>query len=129
MVNGADVDRISDAVGVFPEPRRADLWSGVGLACAYAGGADAAAIQTLHRSAGPYTPQLAQGAAFAAKARVWAGNQTEHTDLACQTLCGISAEAAAQVTDANLERLPSDATLQADAMMPAYEVWRQRQRR
>jgi enediyne biosynthesis protein E3 len=68
FVDGADVGRIPKTIGRFNPGRHADLWSGVGLACAYAGGVDRAAVEVLRSSAGPYLPQLAQGAAFAAKA-------------------------------------------------------------
>jgi hypothetical protein len=120
FVNGAEIERIERTVAHFPPSRHGDLWSGVGLACAYAGGADREAIESLRRTAGPHLAQLAQGAAFAAKARQRAGNPAPHTELACQVLCGLSAHAAAGVTDAALDGLTdSDAE-------PAYEVWRKR---
>jgi hypothetical protein len=120
FVLGADVTRISVTLQGFHPMRRADLWSGLGLACAYAGGVDSAAIEALRTAAGSYLPQLAQGAAFAAKARQRAGNPAIHTEIACEVLCGMSAEAAAEITDIALENLPTDGVL------PAYEVWRQR---
>ena len=120
FVEGADVARIAATVAGFPVARRPDLWSGVGLACAYAGGVDSAAIESLMNSAGANRGQLAQGAAFAAKARERAGIPSAHTELACGILCGMSAEDAARATDAALVDLP------ADGVLPAYEVWRQR---
>lgn len=120
FVEGADAVRIPATIAVFPPSRRANLWGGVGLACAYAGGVDGIAIQRLVAAAGPYLPQLAQGAAFAAKAREQAGNPAEHTELACRILCGLSADAAAKITDLALENLPFDQE------EPAYEIWRQR---
>jgi hypothetical protein len=42
FVQGACAARIAAAVARFGPARRADLWSGVGLACAYAGGGPAA---------------------------------------------------------------------------------------
>jgi hypothetical protein len=120
FVEGADVSRIPFTVASFAAPRHADLWSGVGLACAYAGGVDRSRIELLREAAGPYAAQLAQGAAFAAKTRQRAGNPAPHTESACQVLCGLSAEAAADVTDAALRGLPPDGA------EPAYEVWRQR---
>ena len=47
FVEGADVARIAATVAGFSVARRPDLWSGVGLACAYAGGVDSAAIESL----------------------------------------------------------------------------------
>lgn len=120
FVNGADVARIRGTIAAFPPARQSDLWSGVGLACAYAGGVDRAAVEALRTAAGSYTPQLAQGAAFAAKARRRADNPAPHTEFACEVLCGMSVETAAQLTDAVLDALPWDSE------EPAYEVWRQR---
>ncbi len=40
FVEGADAAHIAAAISAFPQSRRADLWSGVGLASAYAGGVD-----------------------------------------------------------------------------------------
>ncbi len=74
FVEGADVDRIAATIDRFQERRHADLWSGVGLACAYAGGLPGQAIESLCAMAGPHRPHLAQGVAFAAKARERAGN-------------------------------------------------------
>lgn len=120
FVNGADVERIAATVAAFPVTRRADLWSGVGLACAYAGGVNQAALSSMRVAAAPYQSQLAQGASFAAKTRQRAGNLTEHTEMACRILCGISAAEAAEVTDHAQKNLPEDREL------PAYEIWRQR---
>jgi hypothetical protein len=124
FVNGAEIQRIERTVVHFPPSRHGDLWSGVGLACAYAGGADREAIESLRRTAGPHGAQLAQGAAFAAKARQRAGNPAPHTELACQVLCGLSAHAAAGVTDAALDGLTDGLTTKGPD--PAYEVWRKR---
>jgi hypothetical protein len=117
---GADVNRVAATVGAFPAARCADIWSGVGFVCAYAGGVDRAAIETLWTAADSYRPQLAQGAAVGAKARQRAGNLVPHTDLACEILCGTSGAQAAQMTDVALQNLPTDGA------EPAYEIWRQR---
>lgn len=121
FVQGADVRRIPATINAFPAERRPDLWSGLGLACGYAGGRTCAEVEELLRAAGPYTTQLAQGVAFAAKARERAGNLAAHTTLACEVICGASAAEAAAVTDEALRDLPSD---RPD--VPAFEVWRQR---
>ena len=120
FVDGADVNRIPVTIAAFDPARQPDLWSGIGLACTYAGGVDAVAIKALQRAAGPYSPQLAQGAAFAAKARQRAGNQVEYTDLACRIFCELSADAAAAITDEALKDLP------IDGARPAYQVWREK---
>jgi hypothetical protein len=117
----ADVERVECTVRLFPEARQPDLWSGIGLACAYAGGADRRGnLEALYRCAGEFRPHLAQGAAFAAKARLLAGNLVGHTEDACAVFCGTSAAAAAAVTDATLplqRRGPGN---------EPYESWRRR---
>lgn len=120
FVTGADVENIATTVASFPQPRQGDLWSGVGLAAGYAGGASEPALRGLCSLAGPFLPQVAQGAAFAAKARLRAANLAPHTELACAIFCRVSAEQAAAITDLALQGLP------ADDAEPAYEVWRRR---
>jgi hypothetical protein len=121
FVRGASPEGIAEAIGAFPSARRPDLWSGTGLACAYAGGVTREAILRLRQLGAGFEPQLAQGAAFAAKARQLAGNETPATDMACAVLCGASAAEAAVVTDE-----ASAEGLSASAAEPAYEVWRRR---
>jgi hypothetical protein len=120
FVEGAEPSRIRAAIDAFVPARQSDLWSGVGLACAYAGGVERGAIGELKRFAGEYALHLAQGAAFAAKARARAGNPAEHTAAACEILCGRSAQVAAQATDRALDELPPDGEV------PQYELWRQK---
>jgi hypothetical protein len=120
FVDGADVERIAADTAVFPQARQADLWSGIGLAAAYAGGADPGALEALRDASEPFHAQMAQGAAFAAKARVRAGNVTAATEAAVQALTGASAAEAAAVTDQSLGGLA------ARGGVPAYEVWRLR---
>jgi hypothetical protein len=120
FVEGADVQCLARVISAFPAPRQADLWSGVGLACAYAGGVGRDAVEWLRAKALPYLSHLAQGAAFAAKTRQRAANPAPHTEMACRVFCRLSADAAAQITDRALVNLPEDQKI------PAYEVWRQR---
>ncbi len=120
FIDGADVRRLPLTIAGFSAERRADLWSGVGLAATYAGGVETRDMEKLRASATEYWPALAQGAAFAAKARQRAGNIVAQTDLACATFCRVPAEAAARVTDEALRELPPDGA------QPSYEIWRQR---
>lgn len=120
FVKGADVAAVAGAINAFPSARRDDLWSGVGLACAYAGGCGRAAIESLRITAIDHLPAVAQGVAFAAKTRRRAANLTPHTEVACRVIWDQSAAAAAAITDAALENLPEDDGL------PAYEQWRRR---
>lgn len=106
FLQGASVRRVVATVAGFPPGRRADLWAGVGVACAYAGGAERADVEALREAAGDYLPWLAMGAAVVAKGRERAGNPAAHGDMACEVLCGLSSTAAARVTDASFEDLP-----------------------
>ncbi len=121
FVEGTDPGRIAATIAAFPAERRSDLWSGVGLACAYAGGAGREQIEALRRAAAPWTPELAQGAAFAAEARRRAGHTPVHTEAACRVLCGLDAAAVAAVAREAEHGLPADS-----AEVPAFEVWRRR---
>lgn len=120
FVKGADVAAIASAINAFSSTRRDDLWSGVGLACAYAGGCGRAAMESLRAAAKEHLPALAQGVAFAAKTRHRAANLNSHTETACRLICGHSAEEAAAITDAALE------DVRAEGELPAFEVWRRR---
>lgn len=122
FVEGASSERIARTIGGFTAARRSDLWSGVGLACAYAGGVDRAAVLALLEASGSHAVALAQGVAFAATARSRAGNAAPCTDLACEVLVGTSASDAVRAT------LDAARDLPPDGAEPAYEAWRRRVR-
>ena len=120
FVKGANVNAVASAIDTFPLARRDDLWSGIGLACAYAGGCTRSEVQWLRAAAHAHFPALVQGVAFAAKTRQRAANLNVHTEMVCREMCGVSAEEAAAVTDSALKNL------RAENGSPAYEVWRRR---
>lgn len=120
FTRGAQIEHIVSTITSFPASRQADLWVGMGVACTYVGGVDAAALERLQQAAGPYGPHLATGAAFVAKGRQRANNPVAHTRLACEVLCGVSNEKAAQLVDIAFEDLPTDGP------EPAYELLQQR---
>lgn len=105
FVHGCDPQQISKSISSFPALYQGDAWSGIGLACAYAGGAASPALQELVSLAGCSDPALAQGAAFAAKARQLAGNEAAHTEQACAVLAGVKAKQAADLCDRALEQV------------------------
>ncbi|MDG4793445.1 DUF1702 family protein [Micromonospora sp. WMMD1082] len=119
FVGGADPARVAALLDAFPEARRADLYSGAGLAATYAGGVDRSELQTFARAAGPYRGWVAQGAAFAAAARLRAGLVVPHNELATQVLCGTDVATAAAATDTAREGLTENG-------VPAYAQWRER---
>jgi hypothetical protein len=116
-----NVDQVAIVMASFPEARQADLWSGVGFACAYAGSPmERKALETLCTMAGPYRSQLALAGALAAKRRHGFGYITPHTELACQVFCGLSGEMAAHIADDALENLPND------SIEASHKIWRER---
>jgi hypothetical protein len=119
FVHGTNVERIHQNIQRFHPSRRPDLWSGVGLACTYAGGCGKATVIQLKNLASDFAAELAQGAAFAATTRLEAGLLVPHTVLACSILCNSSVERAAQETELALQRLPAKAEFE-----PRYEIWR-----
>jgi hypothetical protein len=118
FIDAADVERIATTVSTFPRERRADLWSGVALAAAYAGAVDEAGLERLRQLAVGYERELAQGAAFAATARIRAGNEVPETDMGCRVLAGVSPEKAAAVVADELARIG------VDVAGSGYERWR-----
>ncbi|MBO0858054.1 MAG: DUF1702 family protein [Chloracidobacterium sp.] len=127
FVSCAEPDRAVEMINGFPWHRRQDLWGGIGLAASYAGGADSQGLNYLSKAAGAYWRELAQGAAFAAKARQLAGNPATCTNLACEIFCGERASDAAWITDRALDQVKRDPSFHTDPQRnrPAYERWRQ----
>jgi hypothetical protein len=121
FVRGAHVDHVAETVNGFAPARRGDLWAGVGLAATYAGGTDPDELTRLRDLAGEHRRDLAQGSAFAAKARLLAGLVIPHTPDAVRVFCQLSVEEAAKITDDALADLPEDGPDE-----PAFEVWRRR---
>jgi hypothetical protein len=115
-----DAGRMALAIAGFPPVRRPHLWSGVGLACAYAGGVERAGLLALKEASGVFLPQLRLGVALAALSRAKAGNPAEWTALACDAVCGGSFSEIAAIASAAGEDLPGQGET------PAYAVWRQR---
>jgi enediyne biosynthesis protein E3 len=119
FVCAADPDGIASKVGAFEPARRADLWSGVGLAATYAGAASDAVLSRLAILAAGYGAELAQGAAFAAKARLRAQNVVPHVERACETFWRAPVDEVASVTDRTL------ASIGAGDTVEHFERWRE----
>jgi hypothetical protein len=123
FIHGAQIPAVVSAVGRFADHRRADLWSGVGLAATFAGGSDVEGLAALRRAAGVQWPELAQGAVFAAKARAYSGTVPEHSEAATVALTDLSVERAAALADD--AAVPEDVSGGPGAAdVPAYELWR-----
>jgi hypothetical protein len=122
FVQGADVERIAATIGAFPAGRHADLWSGLASAATYAGGVAPEALDRLVELSGTYRLEVAQGAAFAIKARLAGGNPTAHTEAAAEIFCRMSTIDSARVADIALEGL------RVAGEQSPYDAWRHRVR-
>lgn len=121
FVAGADPDIAVSLVETFPPERRADLYSGIGLAATYAGGAEEKELDRLRDGAREYRWNLAQGSAFAAEARVRAGLVLSHCEIATNVFCGTGVDKAARLCR---ELWPTVETPESDPTRPRYELWR-----
>ncbi|NJP65951.1 DUF1702 family protein [Streptomyces spiramenti] len=118
FVGGACPDRVAALVEAFPAHRRPDLYAGTGLAATYAGSADESELRALVAHAGEHRYRLAQGAAFAAEARLLAGTEVPHTERATAVICGTTAAEAARLCT---ELRPAGPPLPGTTV---YEEWR-----
>lgn len=116
FVKGASIHRIHETINLFPVERRADLWSGIGLASTYAGGVTVEDVHQIFIASGQFQDHFAQGVAFAARARERAGNLTTHTSNVCNTIWNLSAEEIASIVTVCLQSVTTDDQ--------AYENWR-----
>lgn len=122
FIHGANPEEVTAAVNRFPEQRRPDLWSGVGLAATFAGGSTADGLARVRDAAGEHRPQLGVGVVFAIKARTFAGHVPEHSALATEVLGGLSVPDAVAIAD----RTEASASESVDSSVPLYELWRSR---
>jgi enediyne biosynthesis protein E2 len=120
FIHGARPDDVAAEVTRFAPDRHADLWSGVGLASTFAGGAEADGLRGLRRLAGRHRDEVALGMVFAVKARAYAGFVPEHTEWAASALGEMSIDAAVALADGTV--VHGDG---GDAA-PTYELWRQK---
>ncbi|MDR8413082.1 DUF1702 family protein [Nonomuraea sp. 3-1Str] len=113
---GADPDLIARLIGAYPRHRQGDLWAGIGLAAAYTGVVHE--LDDLLAAGAGHRADLAQGAAFAAKAHVLGGHVPSGSARAVGLLTGVSPHQAAEWTDQALARIPRPASPRD------YERWR-----
>jgi hypothetical protein len=120
FIHGGQAADVAAAVRRFADHRKADLWSGVGLAATFAGGSERDGLAGLRRAAGEHWSSLALGVVFAVKARTYSSFVPPHTVLAAQTLADLSIDAAVELADSTA--VGPAGTPSA----PAYELWRER---
>ncbi len=76
----ADINNIHSRIETFESNKHADLWRGVGIAVAYVGGCEDAALEALLKYASTNASHLATGAALAARSRMMANTMTNDTE-------------------------------------------------
>ncbi|MFC7592941.1 DUF1702 family protein [Nonomuraea antimicrobica] len=124
--DGAAPDDVAARIGGYPAVRRADLWSGVGFAATYTGGAEPEELWWLteHAAADGFRAYLAQGCAFAAAARLRSGALPDHGTRAVAILAGTEPDEAASWTDQALIALGHEAHTHDD-----FQTWQSHIRR
>ena len=114
--------RIASAIDRFPEPRRAELWAGIGIASSYAGGVGAVELLSLRDLSGPYQADFLSGLPFAARLRQKAGNYSDTTELACSVLLGRSTNDTADMAEAAADAVRSQ--VRGEGITAAYDLVR-----
>jgi len=120
FINAGDVEDLANMINGFAPARRADLWSGAGLAASYAGGVSEDTLNEFVKRSWDYRAEVAQGSVLAIKQRVMSNLMTPHTERASRIFCNMPPDEAASLTDW------AAVDLQDTANVPAYEIFRQR---
>jgi hypothetical protein len=120
FICGADPRRLLQAVAGRETARRDDLWAGIGLAAAYAGGADPVALAQLRHGSGGSLSWLKQGASFAVSAHARAGKVPDESAAAAAVLCERDPAALIELVEREYTRVRSG------PQPAAYEEWRRR---
>lgn len=92
-----DAEAIALKIQAFPEERRADLWSGIGVVSTYIGGSTPKTLNTIKAAASPYQSYLSLGAALAVHARYSTQHSFAQNDVACSIYCGMTTEEVAKL--------------------------------
>ncbi|MEH1014698.1 DUF1702 family protein [Micromonospora sp. CPCC 206060] len=122
FVESADVDGIATVINDQPPAARPHLWSGVGLACGYAGAVNGDEIDRLPALAAGYLPHLRQGVTFAVGARARSGIVPPHTEDVCRRLLGTDVHTVHRWTT------ETSRDLESSPHLAAYLEWKSRLR-
>lgn len=119
FAGGGSVIWAADRIRRLTADRHEDLFSGLGLAMAYAGPTTTESVRQAIELAGREGPHLAQGIAFACEARARASFVPQATHTAAQALDFEASVLAALVRDARESLSDQDGE-------PRYEAWRRK---
>lgn len=120
FVGSGNAEKVRQLVGAFPAARQGDLMAGLGLAMSYAGPAGPDDWDAILGGRETLRPALGQGICFAAEALRQGGCQPENLAIACQTVLGLSPDAAAAIA----RTAKPAAGPKGAAAVAAYENWR-----
>jgi hypothetical protein len=90
-VFGADPVSIASAISRFDKHRQGEMWTGIGIALAYAGAGPANVSHALLDLAGPYRLDMLSGLPLAAQMRQRGENPARCTEDTCLELLGLTA--------------------------------------
>lgn len=115
---GAAPQAIARVIDGFAPERRPEMWCGIGVAAAYAGGpaSDGALIELLDL-AGPWRADFLSGLPFAARMRQKGGNPSPVTGRACELLLGLGAGETGDWIAAVVERVLTDTSVPRDVRL------------
>lgn len=99
---GACPTRIAQAIDRFPQERRGEMWCGIGVATAYAGGVEERALDELLELSGAWRADFLSGFPFAARMRQKGENASPWTERACIRLLHMTPERAADALNAHV---------------------------
>lgn len=88
FISNCSAAKIREQINTFPIERRAELWAGVGIPAAYVGGLTERELARLIDFAGSYRAELMQGVLLGSDARAKQLLIPDHTDMACNIICG-----------------------------------------
>lgn len=105
FIESADLDRVTGRIASFPRHHHGDLWSGIAFAAVMAGALAPDDVSELVARAGQYSPDLAQGAAFAAEVCEQADRHIADVGQVVQGLTGVPLAEAATISARARENL------------------------
>jgi enediyne biosynthesis protein E3 len=119
-----DLGRIARTIAGLPPARHADIWSGVGLAIAYAGPNTETTLATLAEASGVHRASVQLGVACAALLRSDGHNPSPYTERAASVICGRPAERIAEMARRILTSLRA-AVGRPDVTENPYDAFRE----
>jgi hypothetical protein len=120
FISGGSVPNATHLISALASVRQADLWSGLGIAMAYAGPVTRGDVVSALKSADTHAACFAQGIAFGCEARTLADYIPGHTDVAAHAIWNNDAREVARLVRETRSCLPN-----AETNPPRYKTWRE----